>query len=38
MIKRIIDISSPAYLHLKHKQLFIDKEGKTAGQAAIEDL
>lgn len=38
MIKRIIDISEPAYLHLKHQQLLIDKEGETVGQIPIEDL
>ncbi len=38
MIKRIVDISDPAYIHVKHQQLLIDKEGKTAGQIPIEDL
>lgn len=38
MIKRIIDISDAAYLHLKHKQLLIDKQGENIGQVAIEDL
>lgn len=38
MIKRIIDISEAAYLHLKHQQLLIDKHGETVGQVAIEDL
>lgn len=38
MIKQIVDISEAAYLHLKHQQLLIDKEGKTVGQIAIEDL
>ena len=38
MIKRIVDVSSPAYLHLKHKQLLIDKQGETVGQVPIEDL
>ncbi|MCK4840626.1 MAG: type II CRISPR-associated endonuclease Cas1 [Methylococcales bacterium] len=38
MIKRIIDISSPAYLYLKHKQLLIDQKGETMAQVAIEDL
>lgn len=38
MIKRIIDISEQAYLHIKHQQLLIDKEGKTLGQIPIEDL
>ena len=38
MIKRIIDISDAAYLHLKHKQLLIDKQGETVAQIPIEDL
>lgn len=38
MIKRIIDISDTAYIHLKHQQLLIDKQGETVGQVAIEDL
>lgn len=38
MIKRIIDISEAAYLHLKHKQLLIDKQNDTVGQITIEDL
>ena len=38
MIKRIIDISEPAYLHIKHQQLLIDKEEETVGRVPIEDL
>ncbi|MBL4743728.1 MAG: CRISPR-associated endonuclease Cas1, partial [Cycloclasticus sp.] len=38
MIKRIVDISEQAFLHLKHQQLFIDKQGDTVGQVPIEDL
>lgn len=38
MIKRIIDISEPAYIHLKQKQLLIDKEKITVGQIPIEDI
>jgi len=38
MIKRIIDISEPAYVHLKNNQLLIDKEGDTVGSIPIEDL
>ena len=38
MIKRIVDISEQAYVHTKHRQLFIDKEGKTIGRIPIEDL
>ncbi len=38
MIKRIIDISDEAYLHVKHRQLMVDKHGETVAQIAIEDL
>lgn len=38
MIKRIVDISEPAYLHLQHRQLLIDKHGETIAQVPIEDL
>jgi len=38
MIKRIIDISEPAYIHLMNKQLLIDKDNETVGSIPIEDL
>jgi CRISP-associated protein Cas1 len=38
MIKRVIDISEAAYLHLKHQHLLIDKQNETVGQITIEDL
>lgn len=38
MIKRIVDISEQAYLHLLHQQLLIDKNGKTVAQIPVEDL
>jgi CRISP-associated protein Cas1 len=38
VIKRILDISEPAYLHLNHQQLVIDKKGETIAQIPIEDL
>jgi CRISPR-associated protein Cas1 len=38
MIKRIIDISEPAYLHVDHHQLLLDKKGETIAQMPIEDL
>jgi len=38
MIKRIIDISDGAYVHLKHQQLVIEKQGEIVGQVPIEDL
>ena len=38
MIKRTLDISEPAYLHLLHQQLLIDKQGETIAQIPIEDL
>lgn len=34
----MIDISEPAYLHVKHQQLLIDKDQITVGQVPIEDL
>jgi CRISPR-associated protein Cas1 len=38
MIKRIVDISEPAYLHQQHQQLLIDKQGVTVAKLPIEDL
>ena len=38
MIKRIIDISEQAYVHMKHKQLYIDKKSETVAIIPIEDL
>ncbi len=38
MIKRVIDVSEQAYLHLKNKQLLINKHGEVVGQIPIEDL
>jgi CRISPR-associated protein Cas1 len=38
MIKRIIDISEPAYLHVNHQQLMIDRKGETLASVPIEDL
>lgn len=38
MIKRIIDISDQAYLHITNKQLSVDKNGQTVAKIAIEDL
>ncbi len=38
MIKHIIDISEAGYIHLKHQQLVIEKQGEIAGRVAIEDL
>ncbi|GAB4264451.1 MAG: type II CRISPR-associated endonuclease Cas1 [Methylomicrobium sp.] len=38
MIKRIVDISEPAYLHARHRQLCIDKHRETVAQIPIEDL
>jgi len=36
MIKRIIDISDGAYLHLKNKQLLIDKQGETVAGCQLK--
>jgi len=38
MIKRIIDISEAAYVHLKNQQLVIEKQSEIVGQVPIEDL
>ncbi len=38
MIKRIVDISEPAYLHLKNNQLQIEHQGQVVGQVPVEDL
>lgn len=38
MIKRVIDISRKAYLHIKNKQLLIDRDGEIVGQIPVEDL
>lgn len=38
MIKRIIDISDRAYVHLKNQQLVIEKQSEIVGQVPIEDL
>lgn len=38
MIKRIIDVSEPAYLRTEKKQLLIDREGTTVATVPIEDL
>jgi CRISP-associated protein Cas1 len=38
MIKRTLDISEQAYLHLKQKQLLIDKKGETVAQIPVEDI
>lgn len=38
MIKRTIDISDQAYIHMKQGQLLIDKQGVTVGKFPIEDL
>ncbi len=37
MIKRIVDISEPAYVHMLHHQLLIDKQGETVAQIPVED-
>ena len=38
MIKRIIEVSKPSYLHLKNKQLLIEQDHKQVGQIPIEDI
>lgn len=38
MIKRIVDISEQAYLHVKSRQLLIEKNREVVGQVPVEDL
>jgi len=38
MIKRIVDISNPSYLHLRNSQLVIERDRKEVGTVPIEDL
>ena len=38
MIKRIVEVSNPSYLHLKHRQLLIDQDHETVAQIPIEDI
>ena len=38
MIKRVIDVSERAYLHILNKQLCVDKDGVTVSAISIEDL
>lgn len=38
MIKRIVEIGTPRYLHLKHGQLIVEYEQKEVGRVPIEDL
>ena len=38
MIKRTIDISEPAYLHLKNQQLLIERDSEVIGSVPVEDL
>ncbi len=38
MIKRIIDISEQAYVHTRHQQMLIERDGETIGTIPIEDL
>lgn len=38
MIKRIVEISNPAYLHLRNNQMVIEQNGAEAGTVPIEDL
>jgi len=38
VIKRIIDISEQAYIHIKHQQMLIERDGETIGQVPTEDL
>lgn len=38
MIKRVIDISEPAYLYIKQNQLCVDRDKETIARISVEDL
>ncbi len=38
MIKRIVEVSNPSYLHLKNKQLLIEQNHQVIAQVPIEDI
>ncbi|SMN10690.1 CRISPR-associated protein Cas1 [uncultured Candidatus Thioglobus sp.] len=38
MIKRIVEVSNPSYLHLKNKQLIIEQDHQQVAQVPIEDI
>jgi len=38
VIKRIVEISNPSFLHLKNNQMIIEQEGKEVAQVPVEDL
>ena len=38
MIKRIIDVSDQSYIHIRHQQMLIERDGETIGQIPVEDL
>jgi CRISPR-associated protein Cas1 len=38
MIKRIVEISNPAYLHLRNRQMVIEREDAVVGTVPVEDL
>jgi len=38
MIKRTVDISEPAYLHMEDRQMLVDKNGEVVATIPIEDL
>ena len=38
MIKRIVEISNPAFLHLRHRQMVIEREGQEPASVPVEDL
>ncbi len=38
MIKRIVEISNPSYVHLRYKQMVVERDGKEVGTVPVEDL
>ena len=38
MIKRVVDVSERAYLHVQNRQLCVNKDGITVSKIATDDL
>jgi CRISP-associated protein Cas1 len=38
VIKRIVEISNPSYLHMRHAQMVIEQDDREVGSVPIEDL
>jgi CRISPR-associated protein Cas1 len=38
MIKRIVEVANPAYLHVRRKQMIVERDGEQIGSVPIEDM